>query len=101
MGSSYGSKSCWIIESDHKIFILYEESAQDGEKSFRLDHPLDTDSVWQECTRNNEKELCLDKVQCDTFVQKIMVVCEHLGYDVKSRDENKDYLIKLVRVESM
>lgn len=30
-----------------------------------------------------------------------MVVCEHLGYDVKSRDENKDYLIKLVRVESM
>lgn len=62
---------------------------------------MDTDSVWQECTRNNEKELCLDKVQCDTFVQKIMVVCEHLGYDVKSRDENKDYLIKLVRVESM
>lgn len=103
MGKSWGAVTevgaCWITESDHKIFNLYDESAPDGEKSFRPDHPLDTDSVWQECTRNKEKEICLDRVQCDTFVQKIRVVCEHLGYDVKSRDENKANLIKLVRVE--
>lgn len=103
MGKSWGAVTevgaCWITESDHKIFNLYDESAPDGEKSFRPDHPLDTDSVWQECTRNKEKEICLDKVQCDTFVKKIRVVCEHLGYDVKSKDENKAYLKKLVRVE--
>lgn len=103
MGKSWGAVTevgaCWITESDHKIFNLYDESAPDGEKSFRPDHPLDTDSVWQECTRNKEKEICLDRVQCDTFVQKIRVVCEHLGYDVKSRDENKANLVKLVRVE--
>lgn len=103
MGKSWGAVTevgaCWITESDHKIFNLYDESAPDGEKSFRPDHPLDTDSVWQECTRNKEKEICLDKVQCDTFVKKITVVCEHLGYDVKSKDENKTYLKKLVRVE--
>lgn len=103
MGKSWGAVTevgaCWITESDHKIFNLYDEGAPDGEKTFRPDHPLDTDSVWQECTRNKEKEICLDKVQCDTFAQKVRVVCEHLGYDVKSKDENKAYLKGIVRVE--
>ena len=103
MGKSWGAVTevgaCWITELDHKIFNLYDEGAPDGEKAFRPDHPLDTDSVWQECTRNKEKEICLDKVQCDTFAQKVRVVCEHLGYDVKSKDENKAYLKGIVRVE--
>lgn len=103
MGKSWGAVTevgaCWITESDHKIFNLYDEGAPDGEKSFRPDHPLDTDSVWQECTRNKEKEICLDKVQCDTFAQKVRVVCEHLGYDAKSKEENKAYLKGMVRVE--
>lgn len=103
MGKSWGAVTevgaCWITEADHKVFNLYDDSAPDGEKSFRPDHPLDTDSVWQECTRNKEKEICLDKVQFDTFVQKVRVVCEHLGYDVKTKDENKDFLRRIVRVE--
>jgi len=103
MGKSWGAVTevgaCWITEADHKIFNLYDEGAPDNEKSFRPDHPLDTDSVWQECTRNKEKEICLSKLQCDTFAQKVRIVCEHLGYEVKSKEENKSYLGRLVRVE--
>lgn len=103
MGKSWGAitevGACWITGSDHKIFNLYDDGAPEGEKSFRPDHPLDTDSLWQQCMRNKKKEICLTKLQCDTFAQKIIVVCEHLGYEVKTKDENKEYLESMVRVE--
>lgn len=48
---------------------------------------------------NKQKEICIDSLQCDTFAQKIKLVCEHLGYDAKSKDENKEFLKRMVRVE--
>lgn len=103
MGKSWGAVTevgaCWITESDHKIFNLFDESAPEGERAFRPEHPLDTDSLWQECRRNKQKEICIDSLQCDTFAQKIKLVCEHLGYDAKSKDENKEFLKRMVRVE--
>lgn len=103
MGKSWGAVTevgaCWITESDHKIFNLFDESAPEGERAFRPEHPLDTDSLWQECRRNMQKEICIDSLQCDTFAQKIKLVCEHLGYDAKSKDENKEFLKRMVRVE--
>lgn len=91
--------ACWITQSDHKIFNLFDKSAPEGEKKFTPSHPLDTESAWQECTRNEQNEICLTKLEWDTFVTKIMKVCEHLGYNIKTKDENKRYLGKLVRVE--
>lgn len=103
MGKSWGAitevGACWITESDHKIFNLYDEGAPDGEKSFRPGHPLDTDSAWQDCVRNKNQEICLSKLQCDTFAQKVTIVCKYLGYDAKSKDDNKEHLERLVRVE--
>ena len=103
MGKSWGAitevGACWITELAHKIFNLYDDGAPDGEKSFRPDHPLDTDSVWQECTRNANKEICLSKLQCDTFAQKVMTVCKYLGYAIRTKEDNKRYLERIVHVE--
>ncbi len=102
MGKSWGAitevGACWILKHDHKVFNIYDEGGNEGEKAFRPQNPLDTETMWQNIKRSSEKELCITELECDTFAQKIKMVCEYLGYDVRSKDENKEKLHQLVCV---
>lgn len=81
--------AAWITQIEHKIFNIYD---------FRPDHPLDDEQQWHSSSRNEKGELCMSKLSVDIFAQKIEYICDKLGYKKRSRQENKDYLERLVKV---
>jgi len=82
--------AAWITQIDHKIFNI---------DPFRPEHPLDDETLWHTTNRDAEsKELSMSLLNADIFCQKIEAVCDKIGYAKKKRQENKEYLKKLVLV---
>jgi hypothetical protein len=81
----------WITKIDHKIFNVHP---------FRPEHPLDDETQWQSTNREEptKGELWMIPLNADIFCQKIEAVCDFLGYEKKSRVENKAYLETLVSI---
>lgn len=82
----------WITQIDHKIFNI---------SPFRPEHPLNDEHLWHSTNRDtsNPNELFMSPLNADIFCQKIETVCDYLGYDKKSRVDNKNYLEKLIQIK--
>ena len=83
----------WITKIDHKIFNVLP---------FRPEHPLDDEQQWQSTNRDEPTrgELWMDTLNADIFCQKIEAVCDALGYEKKTRAENRAYIATLVAIIS-
>lgn len=83
----------WITQIDHKIFNIYP---------FRPEHPLNDELQWHNTNRDStdDKELYMSKLNADIFCQKIENVCDKLGYSKRSRNENFNYLQKMIQIRS-
>ena len=79
----------WITQVDNKIFNI---------PPFRPQHPLDDEAVWHCTNRNEENELSMNPLNADIFCQKIENVCDVLGYEKRTRTENKMYLASLIEI---
>lgn len=79
----------WITQVDNKIFNI---------PPFRPQHPLDDEAVWHCTNRNEENELSMNALNADIFCQKIENVCDVLGYEKRTRTENKKYLASLIEI---
>jgi hypothetical protein len=80
----------WITQIDHKIFNI---------PPFRPEHPLDDESQWHNTNKDTtSEELSMSALSADIFCQKIEAVCDKLGYTKKTRQENKEYLKKLIPI---
>lgn len=82
--------AAWITQIEHKIFTIYD---------FRPEYPLDNAQQWHTTVRNQEGELCMDKVRMDIFAQKIEYICDKLEYKKRTRQENIEKLSRLIRVD--
>lgn len=80
----------WITRIDHKIFNI---------NSFRPEHPLNDEAMWNTINRSDDGRLSITKVNCDDFCSKIEQVCNVIGYSYKTRLENKAHLSTLIVVE--
>lgn len=80
----------WITRVDHKIFNI---------NSFRPEHPLNDEAMWNTIRRAEDGRLTITKLNCDDFCSKIEQVCDVVGYSHKSRNENKTKLSTLIIVE--
>ncbi|MDP4537874.1 ATP-binding protein [Alkalimonas collagenimarina] len=83
----------WITQVDHKIFNVHP---------FRPEHPLNDEVQWQSTNREEptKGELWMIPLNADVFCQKIEAVCLTLGYEKKSRENNKAYLGTLIPIRS-
>lgn len=83
----------WITQVDHKIFNVHP---------FRPEHPLNDELQWQSTNREQptKGDLWMSTLSADVFCQKIESVCDSLGYDKKTRAENKGYLGTLVSIRN-
>lgn len=92
MGNSWGAVSevgaGWITAVNHKIFNL---------GAFRPGHPLDDSRTWLQAKRSDH-DIYVDTVNYDLFCQKIETICTDLGYQCKSREDNKTKLSEYVTV---
>lgn len=79
----------WITQIDNKIFNI---------PPFRPQHPLNDEAAWHSTNRNEEQELSMDSLNADIFCQKIEHICDVLGYNKRSRVENKNYLKTLIEI---
>lgn len=82
--------AAWITRIDHKIFNI---------NSFRPEHPLDDETIWNTINRDEDGRLSMDTINCDDFCSKIEQVCDVIGYSHKTRDENKAHLSTLIIVK--
>ena len=80
----------WITQVDHKIFNI---------NSFRPEHPLNDEAMWNTILRDEDGRLSMTKLNCDDFCSKIEQVCDAVGYLHKTRVENKEKLSSLIIVE--
>ncbi len=80
----------WITRIDHKIFNI---------NTFRPEHPLNDEEMWNTIQRAEDGRLSINKLNCDDFCSKIEQVCDVIGYSHKSRNENKTKLSSLIIVE--
>lgn len=80
----------WITRVDHKIFNI---------NSFRPEHPLNDEAMWNTIFRDEDGRLSMTKINCDDFCSKVEQVCDIVGYSHKTRDENKAKLSSLIIVE--
>lgn len=80
----------WITRVDHKIFNI---------NSFRPEHPLNDEAMWNTILRDENGRLSMTKLSCDDFCSKVEQVCDVVGYLHKTRDENKAKLSSLIVVE--
>lgn len=82
----------WITQIDHKIFNIFP---------FRPEHPLNDELLWHSTSRDedNSADLFMSPLNADIFCQKIEHVCDTLGYVKKSRDDNKNYLQKMIEIK--
>lgn len=83
--------AAWITKVEHKIFNIYD---------FRPEHPLDDQQQWHTSYRNENDELYMNNLGIDKFSEKIEYICTKLGYNSRQRNENRDYLVKLVKVDN-
>lgn len=83
----------WITQVDHKIFNVHP---------FRPEHPLNDEVQWQSTNREEPTrgELWMIPLNADVFCQKIEAVCDALGYEKKTRADNKAYLGTLIPIRS-
>lgn len=79
----------WITQIDNKIFNI---------PPFRPQHPLNDEVTWHNTNRNEMNELSMTSLNADIFCQKIEHVCDELGYEKRTRNENKWYLRTLVQI---
>lgn len=79
----------WITQIDNKIFNI---------PPFRPQHPLNDEVTWHNTNRNEMNELSMTSLNADIFCQKIEHVCDELGYEKRTRNENKGYLRTLVQI---
>lgn len=80
----------WITRVDHKIFNI---------NSFRPEHPLNDEAMWNTIIRDRTGRLSMTNLNCDDFCSKIEQVCDVIGYPHKTREENKSELSSLIIVE--
>ncbi len=80
----------WITKVDHKIFNIND---------FRPEHPLNDETMWNTIHRDHNGRLSITRLNCDDFCSKIEQVCQVIGYNHKSREENKQKLSSLIIVE--
>lgn len=80
----------WITRVDHKIFNI---------NSFRPEHPLNDEVMWNTIQRAEDGRLSITKLNCDDFCSKIEQVCDVIGYAHQNRDNNKAKLSTLIVVE--
>lgn len=80
----------WITKVDHKIFNI---------SGFRPEHPLNDEAMWNTINRDPDGRLSITRLNCDDFCSKIEQVCQVIGYNHKSRAENKEKLATLIIVE--
>ncbi len=80
----------WITKVDHKIFNI---------SGFRPEHPLNDEAMWNTINRDTDGRLSITRLNCDDFCSKIEQVCQVIGYNHKSRAENKEKLATLIIVE--
>lgn len=81
--------AAWITQIEHKIFNI---------RDFRPEHPLDDEQQWHNSCRDNDKNLFMSKLSQDIFCEKIEYICNKLGYEKRSRAENKSKLETLVKI---
>ena len=80
----------WITRVDHKIFNI---------NSFRPEHPLNDEAMWNTIRRAEDGRLSITKLNCDDFCSKIEQVCDVIGYSHRMRNDNKNKLATLIVVE--
>lgn len=80
----------WITKVDHKIFNI---------NGFRPEHPLNDEAMWNTINRDTDGRLSITRLNCDDFCSKIEQVCQVIGYNHKTREENKAKLSTLIIVE--
>ncbi len=80
----------WITKVDHKIFNI---------SGFRPEHPLNDEAMWNTINRDSNGRLTITRLNCDDFCSKIEQVCDVIGYNHKTREENKQKLASLIVVE--
>lgn len=80
----------WITRVDHKIFNI---------NSFRPEHPLNDEAMWNTIRRAEDGRLSMTNLNCDDFCSKIEQVCDVIGYAHQNRDDNKAKLKTLIIVE--
>ena len=81
----------WITQIDNKVFRI---------GGFRPEHPLDDERLWHSTNRNGDKgaDIWMDNQNAILFCRKIEDVCDKLGYQKQSREDNLRYLNRLVAV---
>lgn len=89
MGEVAEIGAAWITGIGQKIFNLSPYSPQP---------PLNVGVVFQVSYYNEDGKLCMNKPNADVFCTKIEDVCTKLGYKCKQRQENKEYLEKLITI---
>lgn len=94
MGSSWGALcevgAGWITRSDHKVFNI---------DKFVPQMPLDVAAEWHSSYRNDEDELVVTRRNCDSLAVKVIGICEMLGFEPKSKEDNMEQIEKLLHVE--
>lgn len=83
----------WITKTDHKIFNIFP---------FKPKRPLDDDRQWHNTYREGDSsgDLWMNPLDADIFCQKLEDVVEQLGFNCKTRNQNIDFLNKLVNVRN-
>lgn len=84
--------AAWITQKEHKIFNILP---------FVPEKPLDVDSQWHNTNREKptEGDIWMIPMNAGLFCRKIEAVCDSLGYPKKSREENMEYLKRLVAIK--
>lgn len=82
--------AAWITQIEHKIFNIHD---------FRPEHPLDDAQQWHTSFRDQNNTLYMSALSADIFSQKIEYICDKLGYKKKTREDNKNYLRTLVKID--
>ena len=80
----------WITQVDNKIFNILPYKPQ---------HPLNDEALWHNTKRKKNDELHMTKVNADIFCGQIEAICDALGYNKKTREENISNLRSSIVVE--
>ena len=78
--------AAWIAGSEQSIFNV---------KPFKPEKPLDSDSPWVDC-RRNDVGFELSLADLDNFSSRIETIAKRMKYDGRSRSENVQKLQDLL-----
>lgn len=82
--------AAWITQIGNKIFNI---------PPYRPEHPLDDERLWHSTSRDDATgQLSMNRLNWDIFCQKIESICDELGYNKRTRNENKAFLSNLVSI---